>query len=71
MINWKLQPTACGGGALRIFDMCTGSGITILFADVDKLTRMLDDIAEAAESCVSGPAGEVPEAVSREFPERL
>jgi len=68
MINWRLQPTACGGGALRIFDTRTGSNIIIMFTDTDKLLRMLDDIADGVESLSQG---QVPEEFARVFPERF
>jgi len=68
MINWRLQPTACGGGALRIFDTRTGSNIIIMFTDTDKLLRMLDDIADGVETL---SREQVPEAFIRVFPERF
>ena len=69
MINWKIQPTPCGGLLLRIFDMCTGSGVTIVVTDIGMLTRMLDDIADGAEKCMPVATVEPPEAFAREFPE--
>jgi len=69
MINWDIGPI-CQGVVLMIEDDKTGARFALMFNDVTQLLRLLDDMADGAESMAQERCGR-PEAFMTAFPERF